>query len=136
MKILTPEQIREIDQRAIRDYGIPSLALMQKAAEGVAHAVQSLLQRHDLAGPVAIVTGKGNNAGDGFAAACILADKGIASHVLTLFRDKDLSKDARYYLRKAKTRKTIRFCDASTSALLKKNAHFPTKPKVSLKTYF
>lgn len=59
---LNRNQLREIDRRAIDDYGIPGVVLMENAGRGVA----DLLFRLGIAGPVAVCCGKGNNAGDGF----------------------------------------------------------------------
>src|SRR5688572_14324215 len=68
MKILTAEQMRRIDQRAERDHGIPAETLMDNAGRAVA---QTLLRLFPEAGshPAVIVCGKGNNGGDGLAAA-------------------------------------------------------------------
>ena len=43
MKLATAEQMRELDRQAIEDMGIPSIDLMERAAEGVAAAVLTLL---------------------------------------------------------------------------------------------
>lgn len=59
---LSREQVRGIDQRAIREYGIPGLVLMENAGRGCAEVIL----RAAPAGPVAILCGKGNNAGDGY----------------------------------------------------------------------
>lgn len=64
-KTLTRRWVREIDRRAIEDYGMSGLVLMENAARGAVDVLMSLGCR----GPVAIVCGKGNNAGDGFAMA-------------------------------------------------------------------
>ena len=67
-----PAVVREADRRAIEDEGIPGVELMRRAASGLAEAVMQLAPD----GPVAILAGKGNNGGDGLAAARILADSG------------------------------------------------------------
>jgi ADP-dependent NAD(P)H-hydrate dehydratase / NAD(P)H-hydrate epimerase len=66
MKILTSEQMRNIDTRTTEKFGIPSLVLMENAAVAVAEA---LIEHYPDAGRVAIFCGTGNNGGDGFAAA-------------------------------------------------------------------
>ncbi len=59
---------REIDHRALTDLGLPSLLLMENAARSAAEVMLGDLGfcRDDVA---VIVTGTGNNAGDGFALA-------------------------------------------------------------------
>ena len=44
MLLATAEQMKRMDQRAIRERGIPSLTLMERAAEGVADAVRELAE--------------------------------------------------------------------------------------------
>ena len=51
------------DSWAIEEQGVPSLELMETAVEAVAEAVRDA--SHD--GPIRVVCGKGNNAGDGAA---------------------------------------------------------------------
>src|SRR4051812_16822839 len=67
MKVLTAEEMREVDRRTI-EAGIPGLVLMENAAHRVVEFLQERFaplssQR------VAILCGKGNNGGDGLAVA-------------------------------------------------------------------
>src|SRR5262249_34253325 len=62
---LTTEQARAIDQRAIRDHGIPGVVLMENAARNMAE----LVVRLGASSPVLILCGRGNNGGDGLAMA-------------------------------------------------------------------
>ena len=67
MKVLTAEEMREVDRRTI-EAGIPGLLLMENAA----HRVVEFLQERfaPLASQrIAILCGKGNNGGDGLAVA-------------------------------------------------------------------
>jgi NAD(P)H-hydrate epimerase len=59
---LTRDESRELDRRAIEDLGIPGLVLMENAGRGCV----DVLERLGISGPVVILCGKGNNAGDGF----------------------------------------------------------------------
>jgi NAD(P)H-hydrate epimerase len=59
---LTCRQVREIDRRAVEEYGLSGLVLMENAGRGLADVLCAL----GAAGPVAVCCGKGNNAGDGF----------------------------------------------------------------------
>ena len=43
MRLATAEQMKELDRRAIEERGIPSIDLMEKAAEGVTKAALELL---------------------------------------------------------------------------------------------
>jgi NAD(P)H-hydrate epimerase len=81
MKLLTAAQMRVLDGRAINECRIPSLALMENAAQRV---VDHIVRNYGpLAGKrIAVVCGKGNNGGDGLAIARILqAVHGAHPHV-------------------------------------------------------
>lgn len=69
MKLAFAEQIRKIDSFAINTLGIPAEALMGRSGSAVAREVRSLCCAGD---SVVILAGKGNNGGDGYAAACEL----------------------------------------------------------------
>ena len=43
MKLATAAQMKELDRQAIEERGIPSIDLMERAAEGVARAALELL---------------------------------------------------------------------------------------------
>jgi len=77
MKAVTAEIMAEIDRAAQEEYGIPQAVLMENAGRAVAEAV---IARHPrLEGlEIAVLCGKGNNGGDGFAAARCLAEKTTA----------------------------------------------------------
>ena len=73
MRVVTDEQMREIDRIAIEERGIPSLNLMERAGEAVVDLILKRFQPN----AVAICAGKGNNAGDGFVVARLLARQGV-----------------------------------------------------------
>jgi hydroxyethylthiazole kinase-like uncharacterized protein yjeF len=82
--------MRAADSWAIEEQGVPSLELMETAGEAVAEAVRDVAAQ----GPVRIVCGKGNNAGDGLVAARHLAATGYEVDVLLLWPPGELSPDA------------------------------------------
>jgi len=71
MIVVTAEQMREMDRLTIQKYGVPSLALMERAGEAIAQAILKSFPRHAQKG-VLIVAGKGNNGGDGLVVARLL----------------------------------------------------------------
>src|SRR2546430_16609597 len=87
---LTRDQCREIDRLATADYGIPSLVLMENAGRGCV----DVLERIGIDGLVAILCGKGNNAGDGFVIARHLNIRGYTCRVLLLCPPHELGGDA------------------------------------------
>jgi NAD(P)H-hydrate epimerase len=100
MEILTGEQMRNVDRRAIETMGIASLLLMESAGRGVAEA---LLEDYPDARDrgVLILCGKGNNGGDGLVVARHLARGGIWPDVVLLARGDELRGDAAVNLRAA-----------------------------------
>ncbi len=78
MKSLTRAEVREVDRRAIEDFGLPGIVLMENAGRNAA----MLLHERAPLGRVVIVCGKGNNAGDGFVIARHLANLGHGVRLL------------------------------------------------------
>jgi NAD(P)H-hydrate epimerase len=67
MKVATVEEMRNLDQRAISEYGIPDHILMENAGAAVYHVI---LRELGIAGRrFAVVCGMGNNGGDGLVVA-------------------------------------------------------------------
>lgn len=85
------ENMRNSDAYTISNH-VPGLELMHRAAFGVFKAVK-------WQGSTAIVVGPGNNGGDGFALACILAEKDFDCTVFTL--TEQISHDSAFYAQKA-----------------------------------
>ena len=87
MKLVTAEQMRGLDNRAIQDYGVPSIELMENAGIGT---VAAMLARYGdpLGKNVAIFVGPGNNGGDGLVIARLLAGR-LARPVIFLLVDAD-----------------------------------------------
>ncbi len=80
-QILTSEQMRHFETKTISEIGIPDLVLMERAALAVADEIEKLFSPP---GSVLFVCGTGNNAGDGFAAARILTERGISVRILQI----------------------------------------------------
>jgi hydroxyethylthiazole kinase-like uncharacterized protein yjeF len=74
MKILTAEQMRNIDRRTTESFGVPSIVLMENAAIAV---VDALFEHDPSVDRVAIFCGLGANGGDGFAVARHLENRGV-----------------------------------------------------------
>ncbi len=81
--VFSREAVREVDRRAVEEFGIPSIVLMENAAIHLADAVLNVLEDEDQEdGAVLIVAGTGNNGGDGLAAARHLANAGVPVHIV------------------------------------------------------
>jgi NAD(P)H-hydrate epimerase len=62
VNVLSRQQVRSLDARAVSEYGLSGLVLMENAGRGAA----DLLCRLGPIGRAVICCGKGNNGGDGF----------------------------------------------------------------------
>ncbi|MEN3380704.1 MAG: ADP-dependent NAD(P)H-hydrate dehydratase / NAD(P)H-hydrate epimerase [Hyphomicrobiales bacterium] len=79
IELLTPNEMSACDRLTIAG-GVPGIVLMEKAGRAVADAVA----RHPLGTRVVAVCGPGNNGGDGFIAARVLAERGYPVQVMLL----------------------------------------------------
>src|SRR5919201_4176117 len=80
--LLTRAEARELDRRAMDEFGVPGVVLMENAGRGMAVLLRAL----GVQGPVVVCSGKGNNGGDGFVLARHLDNAGVRVRVL-LFAD-------------------------------------------------
>jgi NAD(P)H-hydrate epimerase len=97
LRILTADQMREADRRTIEDIGIPSLVLMENAGRQVVAAMETFFQ--DLSErQVAVISGKGNNGGDGFVVARTLQQRGVDVAVFVVGQVAEIKGDARVNL--------------------------------------
>lgn len=87
---LTRSQVRDVDRRAIEEYGLPGVVLMENAGRGAV----DFLCRLGCSGPVVICAGKGNNGGDGFVIARHLAIRRIEARVVLCCEGNQLQGDA------------------------------------------
>lgn len=88
--ILTAAQMKESDRRMIEDIGIPSLVLMERAALQCVNAMKE--EKVDFSKTL-IVCGSGNNGGDGFAIARLLAEEGRDIDVVFVGNEASRSKE-------------------------------------------
>jgi NAD(P)H-hydrate epimerase len=82
---VSPEQMRQIDRAAEKDYGISPLLLMEVAGLATARVARSLIGSPLTGRRVCILAGPGNNGGDGLVAARRLAGWGTTTTVITSY---------------------------------------------------
>ena len=75
-----PEEVRDLDSRAIHELGLPGIALMECAG---AEAARVVSERYGPRARVSVLCGPGNNGGDGFVVARHLHVAGVAAGVCT-----------------------------------------------------
>src|SRR5688572_18330083 len=82
----TRATIRDWDRRAIEEFGVPGIVLMENAGAGAARIIEEVLSPAPGARgePVRIICGPGNNGGDGFVVARHLHNRGLLVEVTTV----------------------------------------------------
>jgi NAD(P)H-hydrate epimerase len=98
LPVLDNEAMREADRHTIEDLGVPGLDLMENAASGVVDALRDSFPEVQR---ILILCGRGNNGGDGLAAARLLAGGGLEIKVLLFADPNSLSPDAAKNFRQA-----------------------------------
>ncbi len=88
IELLTTAEMADADRRTIAA-GTPGIDLMERAGRAVAEAAMALRPSH-----ITVVAGPGNNGGDGFVAARILAEHAYRTTVLLLGDRERLKGDA------------------------------------------
>ncbi len=91
----TVAELRALDRRAVEEYGLPGIVLMENAGRNAA----ALLRTRGASTPVVICCGKGNNGGDGLVIARHLDAAGIGVRILFAVDPATLTGDAAINLR-------------------------------------
>ena len=89
MKVVTAEEMREIDRMTIKGYGIPGDVLMERAGLVVAEKIRELYESRK----VIVLSGGGNNGGDGVVIARNLHEWGWKVKIILLSKENKLSPD-------------------------------------------
>src|SRR5580698_760250 len=97
MKILTAAEMGTADRRTTEEFGVPLGELMESAGGAVAAFCR---RRYSGAMRVIVLCGKGNNGGDGFVAARVLAKAGTSVRVVLLGRPDEVKGEAAVVLRR------------------------------------
>lgn len=98
MKVVTAQEMQEIDRKTILKFGITGRVLMERAGAAVARRIQELFERKK----TVVLAGGGNNGGDGIVVARELFNSRWNVKVLLLIREDRLSPDCLYQLRIAR----------------------------------
>jgi NAD(P)H-hydrate epimerase len=94
MRLVTAGEMRAIDGKAIEEYGIPGIVLMENAGKCVVDAVIRQLGGSVQGKAITIFVGKGNNGGDGLVVARHLLNMGADVRVLMITEPAGLKGDA------------------------------------------
>jgi NAD(P)H-hydrate epimerase len=93
--LYSTKQIRQIDEYAINKLGIPGVVLMENASREIFQKISELVEYSGFP-RIGFVCGKGNNGGDGFAAARHFSNAGYEIVVIYLGTEKEMSDDCKF----------------------------------------
>jgi len=99
MKILTADEMREVDRLTTERQGLPSLTLMENAGKSVAGFIRHQFRKMRRRG-IAVLCGKGNNGGDGLVVARHLLEMGAKPAVYLLAEPGEMRGDAAVNLKR------------------------------------
>lgn len=116
MKIITVQQMQELEEQSAKQYSVTQIQLMENAGKGIAEWVNSFAVHKE----ILIVCGSGNNAGDGFVSARYLCDMGFSVNVVCLAKEQDLKGPARNNYSKLKKIKKVRIYKTYNQTQLEK----------------
>ncbi len=97
MHVANAFQMRKMDQKTIEEFGIPGFTLMENAGRGAVRFFLSTFSDLETK-KIGVMCGKGNNGGDGFVMARILAGRGVQVAVYLLCPMEDVNGDAKAHL--------------------------------------
>jgi len=94
----TAAEVREIDRRAIEDFGIPGAILMENAGRRAAEVAAEMIGTPSSDSRIVAACGKGNNGGDGYVMARHLHNWGYPCEVFLTHPIEQIRGDARINL--------------------------------------
>lgn len=110
MKILTGSQMQAVDKKAIEEYKIPSLELMENAGKAVYEEIIDFIEENGILDPTITVTcGSGNNGGDGYVIARLFTDAGFNVTTISICPKEKIKFDALSNFEKLEKISTILF---------------------------
>lgn len=99
MKTVSAKEMCELDRRTIEEFGTPGDLLMERAGQGVAEVALDVMTAR-MGNTILLIAGTGNNGGDVFAAAAILAAAQVDAVVWICGSKRKIKGNAEYHLKK------------------------------------
>ncbi len=127
--LFSTSQIRDTDEWAIKELKVPGVVLMENASLEIFSTVELKREELNLHPKIALICGKGNNGGDGYAAARHFLNNGYETAVIKIGEESEMSSDCRTnfnILRNlGKGNKSLSIIDYKSISDLRKVKNFP-----------
>ncbi len=117
MKAISVETMKQLDARTI-EAGTPGETLMERAGQGVFCELEKLRASYWSGcglNRFSVLAGKGNNGGDAYVVARILAENGYAVKIFAVCAPEELKGAAAYHAEKARAKVPVEVCDTLPS---------------------
>jgi len=95
IKVLSNEQMRQIDEHTISHLNVPGTILMENAGRHSYEYISEFYITHNLDGAIILFCGKGNNGCDGYVIARHLFNNGYNTHIYAIGDPQELKGDAK-----------------------------------------
>ncbi|MFQ6608719.1 MAG: NAD(P)H-hydrate dehydratase [Fidelibacterota bacterium] len=96
MRILSTQEARAVDHHTSQNLGVKGEILMQNAGAAIAEKVRKIFTSEG-SKSIIVLCGKGNNGGDGYAAAELLVAEGFNCNVVSTVAIQEITGDARIF---------------------------------------
>ncbi len=93
--LFSTQQIREADESAINELKVPGIVLMENASLEIYNHIELAREELNLRKGIALLCGKGNNGGDGYAAARHFINNDYEIAVIKIGEEDEMSSDCR-----------------------------------------
>lgn len=93
MRVVTADEMREMDRQTIASFGLPGRLLMENAGYGAARIFKDRFENYRQK-KIAVLAGRGNNGGDGFVIGRYLSETGARVTVFLLSNRSQVKGDA------------------------------------------
>jgi len=94
MKVVSAFQMQNLDRRAIQEFGIPGIVLMENAGRTTVDIIDKYFPAKNVK-KVIIIAGTGNNGGDGFVVGRHLSNRGVEVETFLLGLQEKVTGDAK-----------------------------------------
>lgn len=127
--LFSTTQIRDTDDWAIKELKVPGVVLMENASRDIFSIIDLKREELNLPSRIAIICGKGNNGGDGYAAARHFLNDGYETTVVKIGDESEMSSDCRTNFNILKNlgsgNKSLTIIDYNSPGALRKIKNFP-----------
>ncbi len=127
--LFSTSQIRETDDWAIKELKVPGVVLMENASLEIFNYIEAVREEQNLTRKIAIICGKGNNGGDGYAAARHFLNNGYETAVVKIGEESEMSSDCKTNFTILRNlggeNKSLTISDYNSISDIRKVKHFP-----------